>query len=138
MSVEKITLPFSLPNVYGGFGQVKGLVNANRERIQINFQTEDAIVGFFKSGPKYLEIPLEEIESITFKKRWWGNRFILRVFNLAVINDFPKPANNNVPAGEIRMNIKRADRERAAKIESFINLRLSEIGLDRSERNDLY
>jgi len=138
MAVEKITLPFTFPNVYAGFGQVKGLINVNRNEVNLNFQTEDSIIGFFKSGPQYLTIPLEEIESVRVRKRWFSTRFIVRVFNLAVIDNFPKPANANIPAGELRMNIKRADRERATKMESFINLRLSEISLDRSERDDLY
>lgn len=138
MSIQNIPLPFSLPNVYAGFGKVSGLLHVGKESLRIDYQSEDSIVGLVKSKPKEMLIPFKEMESVTLKTNLFTTRLILRVYSLSLISEFPKPSNKNIPAGEMRLRLKRADRERANQFASYINLRLSEIRLDKLDNDELY
>ncbi|MCI4668130.1 MAG: hypothetical protein MRZ79_08210 [Bacteroidia bacterium] len=137
MAIQKIPLPFSLSNVYGGFGKVKGLLHLEKDRMRLDYQSEDNIVGLVKSKPMEIVIPFEDMESINLKTNLFSTRFIIRVIRLASIADFPKPT-GNIPAGELRLSLKRADRERAKQVESYTNLRLSEIRLENLDKDELY
>ena len=137
MALRNIPLPFTLSNVYGGLGKVKGLIQVEKDQLNINFQSEDNVLGLVKSRPQYIDISFKDIESVQLKSNLISTRCILRVYNLAAIDAFPKPT-GNVPAGELRLSLKRADRERAEQLISFINLRLSEIRLDSLDNDELY
>lgn len=138
MASQNISLPFSLSNVYGGFAKVKGLIHVHRNSLGIDYQSEDSIVGLVKSKPQEIEIPYTEIQFVELKTNLFTTRLILRVSSLAAIADFPKPSSRKIPAGEMRLSLKRSDRERARQAVSYINLRLSEIRLDKMDGEDLY
>ncbi|GAB4422823.1 MAG: hypothetical protein OHK0039_39120 [Bacteroidia bacterium] len=122
---ERLRLPFTIENLYNGLAQVDGILLTSRDSITLEFQVKDSFIGRIKSGPKALHLPLKEIESVRFRKGWFDASFYIRVFRMAAIKDMPSSQ-----SGEIRLKVKRGDRETALRVESQIALRLSELRID--------
>ncbi|MEO1449948.1 MAG: hypothetical protein AAFV07_10505 [Bacteroidota bacterium] len=127
-------LPFSIDDVYGGFAQVTGILTAEEDAIFLEYQTQDNILGgLIKSSTRELMIPLQELDSVEARSKWTGTRFFIRVRRLASLDGLP-----NVENGEVKLKIKRKNKEVAISMASRINLRISELRLDPSERGDSF
>ncbi len=137
MAAYMYTLPFRIPNIYGGFGQVKGLLKVDKESLSFDFQSEDAILGLLKSQPRVERIPMREVESAEVKTSLFSRKLILRFYKLETLEAFPQVSGDK-RAGELQLRVKRGDKERALKIESYVNLRISEIRLDSFDQDDMY
>lgn len=125
-------LPFTIDDVYAGFAQVSGILTVEEDALFLEFQTKDNILGgLIKSATRELMIPLEELDSVEAKSKWTGTRFFIRTRRLASLDGLP-----NVENGEVKLKIKRKNKETALTMASRINLRISELRLDPSERGD--
>ena len=132
MLIERTRLPFTIDNVYGGFAKVNGILSIRKDILILEFQVKENVFGgLVKSRPKELNIPFGDLESVEFKKNWFVANFYVRVYRLQDVSDIP--GNED---GEIKLKIKRKDREKAATMASHIALRISEIRLDMMDRED--
>lgn len=134
MLTERSRLPFTIENVYGGFAKVSGILSVLRDALRLEFQMSDNLIGgVLKGNAKEILLPLKAIESVEFRKNWFVANFYIRVFSLKDIQSMP-----NNDEGEVKLRIKRRDRDRARNLASHINLRLSEIRLEMMDDNDDY
>lgn len=133
MMISQIRLPFTLSDVYSGFAEANGLLYVQRDDVLVvEVQVKDAFLGVVKSKPKRTYIPFRDIVSLDFKKNWFITRLTIRVTSLEHLNNFPGDHQ-----GEVKLNIKRRDREEAKQLASYVNLRISEIRLDMMDEGDL-
>lgn len=126
MLISQIRLPFTLGEVYGGFAEGGGLMYVARDTMILEFQVKDAIFGVVKSKPKRLQIPFREIIAIEYKRTMFISRIIFRLTSLQYMSDIP----GDNKGGDVKLRIKRKDKEMARNLVSHINLRMSEIRLD--------
>lgn len=127
-------LPFSIDDVYGGFAKVTGLLTVEEDALFLEFQTKDNILGgLIKSAPRELMVPMKELDSVECVSKWTGTRFFVRVRRLSLLDGMP-----NVENGEVKLKIKRKNKQTALNMASKINLRISELRLDPSERGESF
>jgi hypothetical protein len=125
MMPRSVTVPFSIPDLYGGFGEADGMAEVGEDALVLRFQVKDSWVRLLKSGVKEVRVPLEEIASADLKSGPF--RTILTV----VTNDFA--AASSVPGskhGRIKLRIAREGREAAKEAESLLKLRLAQKELE--------
>ena len=109
MSEESITLPFSVPHLFAGFAEGKGLAKASPANLILEFVVKDTIVSVFKSGMKEIRIPRAEIDRVGLKRGWFGAKVDIRVKSLKWLTELPGCDN-----GEVTLHIARKDRDQAA------------------------
>lgn len=128
---SRIRVPFSIEDLYGGFAKASGLLRLDGPHVMMEFQVEENLLGgLFKGKPQVYRIPVSALDSVEFKKSWFVTRLILRVVRLHDLEGVP-----GAKEGEVKLKIRKQDRERAAEIVSQINIRLSEIRL--SDMDDI-
>ena len=132
MLSERSRLTFTIENVYGGFAQVGGLLRVNNDLLILEFQTKDTVFGgLLKSRAKEKHLPLQEIESVEYKKKWFSTHIIIRVYRMGSLDNVP-----GSDKGEIKLKLKKKDRSTAQSMVSRINLRISELRLDVQDRGE--
>lgn len=114
-------LPFYDDEQNGGFMMLEGILRIEKGNINIEYQKKDAIVEVVKSGVKTVNISLDDIDMIEYKKKLFGARLIIHASRATVFEEFP--------GSELltrTLKVKRKNREIAASIASNVNLFLSE------------
>ncbi len=114
MPEQTITLPFSVPDLFAGFAEGKGLAKASSAELALEFVVKDSVVSVFKSGMKEIHIPRSEIDVVRFRRGWFGAKVHIRVKSLRWLADLPGCDN-----GEVTLHVARRDRDQAA---SFVSL----------------
>lgn len=109
MAGESITLPFKVPDLFGGFAEGKGLAKASPADLILEFVVKDTVVSVFKSGMKEIRIPREEIDIVRLKRGWFGAKVHIRVKSLKWLAELPGCDN-----GEVTLHVARKDRGQAA------------------------
>jgi hypothetical protein len=132
MIESAIRLPFSIENVYQGLARVNGMLILQQQMLTLEFQVKDALLGgFFKSRAKSMRIPLMQIESVRFKKSFFGDSLTIQVTSISLLEGLP-----TAHPGELKLSTRKQDRERAQQFESRIGLLISELRLDPADRSD--
>ncbi|WNJ17299.1 hypothetical protein [Pontibacter sp. G13] len=131
MLTSKTRLPFTIENLVGGFARANGVLQVVKDRLEVEFQTQDTVIGKIKSEPKMVAIPLTEIDSVAFKSNWFGASMTIRVLDLRLLQQLPKSEDS-----EFKIKVNKKDKDKATSLESVINLRISELKLDPQDRGD--
>ncbi len=109
MTDPTVTLPFSVPDLLGGFAEGQGMAKASPAELILEFVVKDSVVNVFKSGIKEIRIPRAEIDVVRLKRGWFGARLSIRVKSLKWLADLP-----GCDSGEVNLHIARRDRDQAA------------------------
>ena len=125
MYSTNLRLPFKTDEAYSGLAAVEGIMRAEKTRLVLEYQVKDNILGMLKSKPKELAIPFTELSEVVYKRNWFISRFRLYVNSMRILGEFPVGKD-----GVISLRIRRNQKETAKGLESYVNLRLSEIRLD--------
>jgi hypothetical protein len=129
---NRIRLPVTIDDLYGGFVVMNGLLRLEKDSLIVEYQTKDNILGgVFKSQPKEARIPLRNLSEVIFKKNWFSASLLLKAYSLTDLAHFP-----NAEDGMAKFKIKRKHRNDAANLASSLNLRLSEIRLDEMDQEE--
>jgi hypothetical protein len=118
--MQSYSIPIKLADSFEGLAESKGLLISNEDVITIQFQTVDAILGVVKSGLTEVKLPLANIVELSYKKSLFGNKLILKVDNLRLIEKLPE-CNN-----EVVLSIARKDIDDAIDFVRAIKLDMSE------------
>ena len=119
------SVPFSIPNLYGGFATARGIARIEPEHLVLEFDIRDDLIGEFTSSINQARIPLAEIESLEVSRRLWWTTLAVRTRSMASIADVPGRSQEGV-----RLNIARKYRNDAAMLAAEVDLRVAELRLD--------
>ncbi len=122
---DMASVPFSIPNVYGGFATARGIARAEPEHLVLEFDIKEELIGEFSSGISQARIPLTEIESLEVSTRFWWTTLAVRTRSMASIADVPGRSQEGV-----RLSIARKYRTDAAMLAAEVDLRIAELRLD--------
>ncbi len=116
--MDTFSIPIKLNDSFEGFAESKGLLLLKNGAVIIQFQTKDAILGMVKSDLKNVDIPLENLIEISYKKSIFGNKLILLVDNLSFVELLPSSDSNEIVLSIARKDIDTAiDLVRALKLD---------------------
>ena len=115
MTETTVTLPFTVPNLFGGLAEGKGLAAASSELLTLEFILKETVLSVLKSGMKQIQIPRTELDLVQLKQGWFGSKVRIRVKSLRWLADLP-----GCDTGEVSLRIARSDRDRALEFVRFL------------------
>ncbi len=103
-------VPFAIDS-HMGFSETQGMLSCDGENLLIEFRVVDALVGMLKTSMATVKVPLGDVRSITYQKRFLGLTacIMLSSRNQRALASLPESR-----MGTIRLAVKRADRDIAA------------------------
>jgi len=109
------TVPFTLDNVWAGFGEGEGLLHDEGKQLRLEFQIKDALLGTLKSGVKQITIPFDDLVSVTLTKGWlgasWlGVKIVIQTRSLEMLKDVPGASQGRVELCVARKNVAAAEK----------------------------
>lgn len=125
-TVNNRSVPFEITEISHGLQELKGLMRLHDQGIELEFEVQDAILGFFKSGITKLIIPFSDLESISYKKGWFSSKVILEGNSMKVFEDIP-----GTDVATCVLKIKRKNRVQAEKLISSARMHFSEYKLNQ-------
>jgi len=111
------TVPLTIRNVFQGFAETEGILSVDGTDLRLEFQTNDALVGLLRSSVREVRLPLDEVEEIAFRKRWFGCSLVVRVAELRGASGIP-----NFKQGEFVLSIARKHSQAAADLVSSLQI----------------
>lgn len=130
---EKFRIPFALEDIYQGLARGEGLLTLQDEGVMLEFQVKDTLVGMMKSKLKQVVLPYPEILSVEVKSNIFRTIMIISVNRLSLLAELP-----NADRGEVKLKLRRKDKDLAFQIESRIQYLMSEMQLDPEDRTDIW
>jgi hypothetical protein len=108
-------VPFTLENLYAGFGQCDGLLRDEGDHVCLEFQIKDTVAGLLKTGVRQVRIPLRDLVSVTLTKGWLGTtwlgvKIVLQATRLEALQGMP-----GASQGRIELSVARKDRDAAER-----------------------
>jgi hypothetical protein len=103
MSKGFISIPFKISDVNSGFSTVDGMAKISSAGIVLEY--EQKFIGLIKTGIKEIQIPIEQIERIKFKKGWVNTRLEIWLNNFQTLSKIPNKD------GRIVMDLSKEDRK---------------------------
>ena len=109
------TVPFTLDNVWGGFGEGAGLLHDEGSHLTVEYELKDGVFGAVKSGVKRLQIPFDDLVSVKLTKGWLGTswlglKIVIQTKRLDSLNGVP-----GASQGKVELPIARKNHELAEK-----------------------
>ncbi|XWN36254.1 MAG: hypothetical protein ROO71_09860 [Balneola sp.] len=118
------SLPFIIDQLNGGFMLVEGILSVKSQKLFIEFQKKDAVMGAYKSDLATVEIPFSEIDMMEYKKGFFSSKLIIHGKNARALTELP---GDELTSRTLK--VKKKNKEVAANISSKVNLELSEMKL---------
>src|ERR1019366_979128 len=110
MPDQSITLTFTVPDLFAGFAEGKGLAKASPSELVLEFVVKDTVVDLFKSGMKEIRIPRSEVNVVRFKRDWFGAKVHIRLKSMKWLAAWPGGEKGKVP-----LPLPRRERDQVAK-----------------------
>ena len=110
MPDQSITLPFTVPNLFAGFAEGKGLAKVSPSELILEVVVKETVLDVFKSGMKEIHIPRSEVDVVRLKRGWFGAKVYIRLKSMKWLADLPSCDN-----GEITLHVARRERDQAAE-----------------------
>ena len=110
MPDQSITLPFTVPNLFAGFAEGKGLAKVSPSELILEVVVKETVLDVFKSGMKEIHIPRSEVDVVRFKRGWFGAKVYIRLKSIKWLADLPSCDN-----GEVTLHVARRERDQAAE-----------------------
>ncbi len=114
------SIPFSIPDVYEGFAETEGLIRLEADVLIMEFETKDSLVGFLKSKLKEVQVPLNELSAVSFKKKHFKALLTLSSNKMSLFADVPASKQ-----GEVTLQFARKNRDEAEHLASSLSQKVS-------------
>jgi len=124
------TVPFKVHDPDAMLTETEGLMQLYEDGLLLQLETRDALIGHFKRTGE-IHIPLDEISSVDFRKRWYGTSLFIQVRNIEVLQEV-----HGSKLGRIRLKFKRRHREAAEDLAVMLQDSLYDLQLDWEEELD--
>lgn len=100
------TLPFTISELYGGFATAHGIAHLFADRIELEYEVVDDVLGAVKSGSQQVTIPVSSLTDVRMKKGIFSDRIDFQTDRLEIAKDVP-----NSKQGRFSLGVKRRDIE---------------------------
>ena len=122
--VNQISVPFKNTDNGTGLMEHIGQITCHRDRLVIEFEKKDAILGLYQTAIETVEVPLELVLSLELKRGWFFTKLTLAARQIKAIEELP-----GRDGRDWTVTIRKKDRQAAADLVSVANMQLSELRL---------
>ena len=109
---------FTVPDQMG-LSESQGVVNVEDDKLVIEYQTLDSMIGFLKTRVKVAEVNLTDLTNARLEQGLWSNELVLSAKNLRTFGNTPGSG-----GGKLRLKINRQSRRAAESLVAEIRDRL--------------
>ena len=111
---------------FGELREVRGVVMLRGDAIVLEYQTQDGLLGVFKSVLITKQIPLAEIDAFEFNRSWFGlfSSITIRTRSMQTLSDIAGGEQNR-----LELNLDRSERKHAQDLAYHVRLKISERAL---------
>jgi hypothetical protein len=124
------TVPFKVHDPNASVTETEGVMTLYEDHLSLQLETRDVVLGVFKRAKEF-DVPLEEISSAEFRRRWYGTSLTLQVRDIELFGEFPGSR-----LGRVRLKFRRRDRDAAEELAGMIEDSLYDLGLAWEEEQD--
>jgi hypothetical protein len=117
-----ISIPVKLHTPDAVVTESEGLIKFEEGRLVLEYQTKDAFFGTFRSEVKELEIPPDDVSSITFKRGLFKTELMIRAKTMKKFGDVP-----GAKLGQVKLRFRKRHRAEAEELADFLEHRLQQI-----------
>ena len=103
-----------------GLTETQGLVNLEGDKVVVEYQTLDSMVGFLKTSVKCVEIDIENLTGARLEEKLWSADLVLQGKNMRTFKNAPGSS-----GGRLRIKINRQSRKAAESLAQEIRARLT-------------
>lgn len=121
-------VPFSIPTAYRGFADCSGILKGSHEGLRLEFQSQDGLVGLFRSGVRNKVVFWDEIQALDYQPGLFRAWLVLSTASLKTLADVP-----GVQNARLYLRVSRTDRSQARELATFASLRLCERDLKQMQ-----
>lgn len=109
------TVPFTLDHVWGGFGEGAGLLHDEGNQLRLEFEVKDGVFGAIKSGVKQVQIPFDDLVSVTLTKGWLGTswlgvKIVIQARRMDVFQEVPGASQGKIELCVSRKHVAAAEK----------------------------
>ena len=113
---------FKIPNTDSfGLKEGEGLLTYDGEHLSMEIQEKDALLGVYKTEVQEYKISPDAINSISFKKKFFSAQLTIQANSMKEFSHIP-----GMEQGKLTLKIAKKDAEKAKRLQSLVNLSLSE------------
>lgn len=102
-----------------GMTDTQGMLTLEEDKLMLEYQTMDAMLGIIKTGVKVVEIPLDGIASVRLEQKLWSSELVLQGKNMRVFGNAP-----GVQRGQLRVKVNRQSLSAANELVAEIRAQL--------------
>ena len=124
------TVPFKVHDPSASVTETEGVMTLYEDHLSLQLETRDVVLGVYKQSNEF-NVPLEEISSAEFRRRWYGTSLTLQVRDIELFGEFPGSR-----LGRVRLKFRRRDRDAAEEVAGMIEDSLYDLRLAWEEEQD--
>ncbi len=124
------TVPFKVHDPNATVTETEGVLTLYEDHLTLQLETRDVFIGKFKQTSEF-NIPLEDISSAEFRRRWYGTSLTVQVRDIELLSKFPGSR-----LGRVRLKFRRRDRDAAQELATMIEDSLYDLRLAWEEEDD--
>ena len=124
------TVPFKVHDPSASVTETEGVMTLYEDHLSLQLETRDVVLGVYKQSNEF-NVPLEEISSAEFRRRWYGSSLTLQVRDIELFGKF-----SGSRLGRVRLKFRRRDRDAAEELAGMIEDSLYDLGLAWEEEQD--
>ncbi len=124
------TVPFKVHDPDAHFTESEGVMTLYEDRLTLQLETRDVFLGKFKRTNE-INVPLEDISSAEFRRRWYGTSLTLQVRDIELFSKFPGSR-----LGRVLLKFRRRDRDAAEELAGMIEDSLFDLRLAWEKEED--
>ncbi len=94
----------------------QGMISLEDDKVIVEYQTADALIGLLKTSVKVIEVPLEGVIGARLEQKLWSTEFILQGKNMRSLGNLP-----GASRGSMRVKIARGSTNAANQLVEQIN-----------------
>ncbi len=124
------TVRFKVHDPNATVTETEGVMTLYEDHLTLQLETRDVLIGKFKQTNE-INVPLEEISSAEFRRRWYGTSLTLQVRDIELFSKFPGSR-----LGRVRLKFRRRDRDAAEELAGMVEDSLFDLRLAWEEEQD--
>ncbi len=124
------TVPFKVHDPDAAVTETEGVMTLYEDHLTIQLETRDVVVGVYKKSSEF-NIPLEDISSAEFRRRWYGTSLTIQVRDIGLVSKFP-----GSKLGRVRLKFRRRHRDAAEELAGMIEDSLYDLRLAWEDEQD--
>lgn len=99
--------------------ETDGMITCEDDKLVVEYQSQDSLIGIWQSKVKSVEIPISEITSIRLDRKMWAADLVMQGKRMRVFNNLP-----GSQGGALRVKINRQSQNAAAKLVQEVKERI--------------